>query len=118
MLILDTDWCPVGAMSLSKNAYFIYKRFVLNRVSGKRRAKTIELKFDELKALLDVKWKNNSGIYKIIERSLKNMVQNGVIAGFRYNKNFANKRHYELYFEKIQIDQNKVVDEDLGILKF
>jgi hypothetical protein len=35
MLILDTDWLPMNALRLSKNAYFLYKRFVLNKRSGK-----------------------------------------------------------------------------------
>ena len=61
MFILDTDWSPVEAALLSKNAYFIYKRFAFNKVFGRRKAKTLELKFDELKAFLDLKWSNDHG---------------------------------------------------------
>jgi ACT domain-containing protein len=107
MLILDTDWCPVEAMSLSKNAYFIYKRFIFNKVFGKHKAKTLELKFEDLKAFLNVKWKNNSGVQAIIKKALNGMVKNKLIAGYSSNKNFVNKRSYELYFEKDQKDLKK-----------
>ncbi len=99
MLILDTDWLPVEAMSLSKNAYFIYKRFIFNKVFGKHKAKTLELKFEDLKAFLNVKWKNNSGVQAIIKKALNGMVKNKLIAGYSSNKNFVNKRSYKLYFE-------------------
>ena len=118
MLILDTDWCPFDIMTISKNAYFIYKHFVLNRVSGKRKAKAIELKFDEIKRFLNLNWSNDGGVYAIIERALKDMIKNELIGGFRSEKNHINKRRYKLYFEKIEIDQDKAVDEELGILKF
>jgi len=118
MLILDTDWCPIESMTLSKNAYFIYKRFVLNRASGKRRAKEIELNFDDLKKFLNLKWSNRGGVNAIIDKALKNVKENELIGGFRSEKHHINKRRYHLYFEKMELNQNKVADEYVGILKF
>jgi len=118
MLILDTDWCPIEIMTLSKNAYFIYKRYVLNKVAGKRKAKAIELNFDDLKKFLNLKWSNNSGVYRIIDNALKDMMENKLIGGFRSEKHHINKRRYHLYFEKMELNQNKVADDYAGILKF
>jgi hypothetical protein len=118
MLILDTDWCPVEAMSLSKNAYFIYKRFIFNKVFGKHKAKTLELKFEDLKAFLDLKWSNNSCVYAIIERALNSMMQNKLIAGYRPNKNLVKNRSYKIYFEnEVKVLEEKK-EEDAKILKF
>jgi hypothetical protein len=118
MLILDTDWCPVDVMTMPKNAYFIYKRFILYRVAGKRKAKAIEMNFDDLKKFLNLKWSNNSGVYRIIDNALKNMMENELIGGFRSEKHHINKRRYHLYFEKMEEDQDKATDEYAGILKF
>jgi len=104
MLILDTDWCPVEAMSLSKNAYFIYKRFILNCTAGRRKAKTIELKLDELKTFLDLKWTNDRGIHRIIKATIENLKQNGLIVKSDNNKKVAKQRNYELHFENDQKD--------------
>jgi hypothetical protein len=106
MLILDTDWCPVEAMSLKKNAYFIYKRFLFNRISGRRKAKSIELKLDEIKTFLDLKWSNDRGVNTIIEKALKDLVQNGLITELKSSKKFKN-RSYDLHFENGQKDAEK-----------
>ena len=47
-LILDTDWCPYEALSLSNNAYFLYKGFVINKRMGKHKKKEIPLEFEEI----------------------------------------------------------------------
>ena len=79
MLIMDTDWLPLDALKLSKNAYFLYKRFVLNKRSGKFKASKIELEFEDLKTFLDIKWSNNRGVYAIIAKALNDMKQKGLI---------------------------------------
>ena len=117
-LVLDTDWCPIEIMTLSKNAYFIYKRFVFNRRFGKRKSKAIELNFDEIKRFLNLNWSNNGGVYAIIDRALKNMMANELIGGFRSEKHHINKRRYHLYFEKMKEVQDKATNEYAGILKF
>jgi outer membrane receptor for ferrienterochelin and colicin len=96
-LILDTDWVPDEALTLSKNAYFIYKRFVLNRVSGKNKPKELELWFEDIKNFLDLNWSNNGGIYPIIDKAFKEMQQKGMIAGYSWNKN-AKQRQYRVSF--------------------
>jgi hypothetical protein len=118
MLILDTDWCPIEIMTLSKNAYFIYKGFVLNRIAGKRRAKAIELNFDDLKKFLNLNWSNNGGVYAIIEKALKDMMENELIGEFKTEKHYINKRRYHLYFEKAKENLDKMVADYDGILQF
>ena len=66
-IILNTDWILEKALTLKKNAYFIYKRFILNRVAGTNKAKEIILWYEDIKEALDLKVKNNSGNYTIIE---------------------------------------------------
>jgi hypothetical protein len=107
MLILDTDWCPIEAMSLSKNAYFIYKRFILNSIAGRRKAKIIDLKLDELKTFLDLKWSNDRGIHGIIEKSIKNLQQKGLIITSENERKVAKHRIYELHFKNDQKDAEK-----------
>ena len=99
MLIMDTDWCPVEAMALSKNAYFLFKRFVLNRVSGKHKAESITLNFDEIKAFLDFSWSNGRGVHKAIAKALTDMVDKGVVSGYQENRNHGRERTYELTFD-------------------
>jgi hypothetical protein len=115
MLILDTDWCPVEAMSLKKNAYFLYKGFILNKLAGKHKSKTLELKFDDLKEFLDLKWSNPNGVHAIIRKAFDSMVQNKIIAEYKKSsKNRFKKFNYKLYFE----DAAEGIKEERKILKF
>ena len=98
-LIMDTDWCPVEAMALSKNAYFLFKRFVLNKVSGKHKAETITLNFNDLKTYLDVSWSNGRGVHQMIAKALTDMVEKGVVSSYQENRNHGRERAYELTFD-------------------
>jgi hypothetical protein len=104
MLILDTDYCPVEAMSSSKNAYFIYKRFILNSIAGRRKAKIIDLKLDDVKTFLDLRWSNDRGIHGIIKTAIKNLEKNGLIVESDNNKKVAKHRIYELHFKNDKKD--------------
>ena len=99
MQILDTDWFPVEAVSLSKNAYYIYKRYIMSKRNGKYKSKKIELNFDDIKTYLDLNWSNPPGVHGIIVKALNNLIQNGYMARFEYNKHRVGQRHYILYFE-------------------
>lgn len=116
MLILDTDWIPVDVCKLSKNSYFLYKRFLLSKRSGKFKAKKIELKFEDIKSFLDLQWGNDSGIHTIIEKALNDMKKNGLIHRFEC-KNPFKRRVYELYFEEIKQTPEKQEDDDRKVLK-
>jgi hypothetical protein len=117
MLIVDTDWLPVDALNLSKNAYFLYKRFVLNKRSGRYKANKIKLEFEDLKAFLDLKWSNDRGVHAIIVRALNDMKEKGLINGFVCKKNVVNRRFYELDFEKEKKEPQRKKEEDTKILK-
>ena len=84
MLVLDTDWLPVGAVDLPKNAYFLYKRFVLNRISGRRKSKNIEIKYADAKSFLDLKWDNDRGVHGIIAKALGDIVEKGLAEGLEW----------------------------------
>lgn len=99
MLIMDTDWMPLDVLNLNKNAYFLYKRFVLNKRAAKFKPSKIELKFEDIKAFLDISWKNDRGVHAMILKSINDMKVNGLIDNFVWNKNIANRRVYELHFE-------------------
>ena len=99
MLILDTDWWPIQALPLTKNAYFIYKRFIMYKRSGKFKSKNIVLKLDEVKEFLDMNWSNNRGINIIIVKALDDMVRNGLVEDYKINKIRPKQRFYELRFE-------------------
>ena len=115
MLIVDTDWMPIDALKLSKNAYFMYKRFILNKVAGKHKAEKIELKYDEIAAFLDYKWKNESGVNKKFEESFDDMKENGLILNYKRKKRFKS-RIYELHFEKKKpVQKKKEGDEEKGL---
>ena len=118
MLILDTDYCPFEIMNLSKNAYFIYKRFILNRVAGAKKATSIELNFNELKNFLNIRWGNDSGVYRIVQTALRDMIKNDLIGGFTIEKHHIDKRRYKVHFENEVQKQEEPTDQDLGILKF
>jgi hypothetical protein len=107
MLVLDTDWCPFEVMNLSKNGYFIYKRFILNRVAGKNKAGEIEMNFPQLKEYLNLTSSNNSSIYAIIEKALKDMVRKDLIGGFRFEKHFIDKRRYKIHIGKVAEKKKK-----------
>ena len=96
-LLLDTDWCPYEALSLSKNAYFLFKRFVISKRMGKYKAKEILLSFEEIRSFLDLNSSIERHDNKIIVEALKDMVQNGLLKSFNAIKR-AGKRHYELHF--------------------
>jgi hypothetical protein len=118
MLIMDTDWLPLDALKLSKNAYFLYKRFVLNKRSGRFKASKIKLDFAELKAFLDLKWSNDRGVHALIVKALNDMKDKGLINDFVCNKNYVNRRVYELYFEEMKKESPKEKDEeDAKLLK-
>jgi hypothetical protein len=97
-LIMDTDWFPVEALALSKNAYFLFKRFVLNKVSGKHKAESITLNFDDAKTFLDFSWSNDRGVHKAIVKALTDMVEKGLVSGYQQNRNHGWERSYDLSF--------------------
>lgn len=93
-LMLDTDWIPEEALELNKNAYFIYKRFILNSAAAKYKKKMIELWFNDVKSFLDLKSRNNTYIHKkVIDRSLEKMQQLGLIRGYEWNKHYKQKQY-------------------------
>ena len=96
-IILNTDWISEKAMTLKKNAYFIYKKFILNRVAGKNKAKEIILWYEDIKAALDLKGKNNSGNYTIIEGAFGEIQKKGLMKKYTW-KRIANQRRYKLDF--------------------
>lgn len=97
MLILDTDWIPEEAFELSKNAYFIFKKFILGRVAGKNKAKEIRLWFDEIKSFLDMHWTNDRGIHASIDKAFREMQALGLVSGYRSNKDHL-ERQYVITF--------------------
>jgi hypothetical protein len=98
LLIMDTDYCSIEAFNLSKNAYFIYKRFVLNKQAGKNKSKTIRLNFDELKAFLDLHWSNDRGIGAIIEKALNDLAGHALVSSWESGKSFGGQKTYLLKF--------------------
>jgi hypothetical protein len=98
MVILDTDWIPDEVFELKKNTYFIYKRFLLNRLSGQNPPKEIELSYEDIKRFLDLNGKNIGGNYGIIERAFKEMQEKGLIKEHSYYKLYQNQRLYRLTF--------------------
>jgi hypothetical protein len=105
MLVLDTDWIPVEALELPKNAYFLYKRFVLNRVSGRRKSKNVEIKYADAKAFLDLNWDNDRGVHGIIAKALGHIVEKGLAEGLEWRGSPVCRRIYTLRFEKREEDQ-------------
>jgi hypothetical protein len=101
MLVLDTDWIPEEALKLNKNAYFLYKRFILNRISGRNKTKEIRLWFDDIKSFLDMRWDNDRGIHATIDKAFKDMLTKGLVAGYRWNKDHL-YRQYVVSFEHPQ----------------
>jgi hypothetical protein len=101
-MILDTDRMPVEALSLDKNAYFLYKHFILNKRAGKNKSKTITLKFADMKEKLDIRWGNDRGVHKIFEKALDNIVEAGLLDRFKYNGRRVSERYYDLKFDGIQ----------------
>jgi len=116
-LILDTDWVPDEALTLSKNAYFIYKRFILNRVSGKNKPKELEIWFEDIKAFLDLNSGKNSGIYDVLDRAFKEMQKMGLIAGFSWNRNYTKQRQYRLIFDRPKKEFDKKKNSSDKLLK-
>ena len=110
MLIVDTDWMPLDVLNLTKNAYFLYKRFVLNKRSAKFKPSKIELKLEEIKSFLDYNWSNDRGVHSKIIEALNNMKDNGLIDDFVWNKNIANRRVYKLIFEDKKKEPKKQKD--------
>jgi hypothetical protein len=98
MLILDTDWVGEEVCELKKNAYFIYKRFLLNSLSGKNKPEEIELWFDDIKRFLDLNGKNNGVNYSIIDRAFKEFQEKGLIKEYGFYKLYNNQRQYRLTF--------------------
>lgn len=107
MQILDTDWCPVEAMKLSKNAYFIFKRFILNASAGKRRSETIDIKFDALRSFLDFNGANIGGVYATLGKALDELVAHQLIIDYRIEKRFKQRMYrLQLKSKKIRAKQN------------
>lgn len=102
-LILDTDWISEEVFKLRKNAYFLYKRFVLNRIASKNPPREIILWFEDIKTFLDIHSNNKSDIYKAINSAFEDMKQKGLIKNFSWNKNYSKQRQYKLTFD----DQRK-----------
>ena len=116
-VIMDTDWIPEDALNLSKNAYFLYKRFVLSKRAGRFKANKITLKFEDLKMFLDLKWSNNRGVHAIIEKALNDMYQKDLIDSYEWNRNINNQRVYELHFKEKKREQNKQENKEGKLLK-
>ena len=96
-LLLDTDWCPYEVLSLPKNAYFLYKRFVMNKRMGKHKAKEISLEFEDIKRFLDLNASLERHDNKIIVDALEDLAQNDLMKSFNAIKR-AGKRRYDLLF--------------------
>jgi hypothetical protein len=109
MLILDTDWLPISAMKLKKNAFFLYKRFVMNKRSGKYKSRAIKLTFEDIVSFLDMKWSNNSAVHKLIMAAIKDMLSNGLVDDFQWRRYSPTNRVYELKFND-EKDQEDHVD--------
>jgi hypothetical protein len=116
ILILDTDWIPEAALSLNKNAYFLYKRFVLNRVSAKSKPPGVKMWFEDIKKFLDMKPKRDSAIYATIKTAFKEMLQKGLINGYTWKK-YADQRQYRLSFESHKKEVENKQDTDEKLLK-
>lgn len=115
MLILDTDWLPVSAYNLNKNAYFLYKRFVLNKRSGKHKSRTIKLTFEEIVSFLDLKGKNLSLVNGVILKAFEDMISNGLVDDFEYKRYTSTHRVYKLKFNDKKEDEKSVGGN--GLLK-
>ena len=96
MIILDTDWIEKEVLTLSKNAYFIYKKFILNRFAAKNKVNEIVLWYDQMKTFLDMNWKNDSGNYTVINKALDEIRHKGLIQDYNWNRNFAKQRQYRI----------------------
>ena len=116
-LMLDTDWIPVEAMTLKKNAYFLYKKFVLNRVSAKKKPPGVEIWFEDIKKFLDMNPSRNSAIYPMVDTAFKEMVQKGLITGYTWKK-YADQRKYQLSFESHKKEPENKQGNDDKVLKF
>jgi hypothetical protein len=114
--MLDTDWIPENAFELSKNAYFIYKRFILNRISGKNKPKEIRLWFEDIKSFLDMHWGNDRGIHSTIDKAFKDMLAKGLVKGYSWNKDYG-YRQYRLSFESPQKRIEKQQNKDDKVMK-
>lgn len=97
-ILLDTDWIADEVFELGKNAFFIYKRFILNRISGKNPSGEIELWFEDIKTFLDLKGKNINGPYSIIDRALKELREKELIKDFNWNNDYSKQRQYRVFF--------------------
>lgn len=117
MVVLDTDWLPVEAHGLRKNAYFIYKRFILNRVSGRNKPKQIELWSSDIKTYLDLNWNNPSGIYTTIEKALDELKEKGLIRVYGWDS-YRKERRYLISFSDEKIPARKGSSTDDQVLKF
>ena len=85
---------------MKKNAYFIYKRFVLNRVSGKNKPKEIELWFEDIKKFLGFELEQQRRQSTLLSiKHLTEMQQKGLIAGYSWSKNYAKQRQYRVDFD-------------------
>jgi hypothetical protein len=90
---------PEEAMTLKKNAYFIYKCFILNSVAGRKKAGKKRLWFSDIKSFLDMQWGNDRGIHATIDKAFKEMQSKGLVSGYTWNKNYTKERQYVLTFE-------------------
>jgi hypothetical protein len=115
-LIMDTDWMPTEAFNLSKNAYFLFKRFVLNRRYGKFKAESIPLKFEELRSYLDLKWSNDRGVHAVIAGAFNDMIEKGLAEGFTVRGKPVSNRVYALKFPKQEKKKNQK-DGDAKLMK-
>ena len=116
-LIMDTDWMPVEALNLSKNAYFLFKRFVLNKRYGKYKAESIPLKFDEMRSHLDLKWSNDRCVHDVFVKAFDDMVGKGLMEGYTFKGKPVSRRVYTLKFPHRRKKKDRK-DEDAKLLKF
>lgn len=115
-LLLDTDWVPEEAFRLNKNAYFIYKRFILNKVSGKNKPEKISLWFEDIKSFLDMRWGNDPGVHAAIDKAFKDILEKGLAKGYRWNKDHV-QRQYEVMFEWPRKKKEKQQDKGDKLMK-
>ena len=116
-LIMDTDWMPVEALNLSKNAYFLFKRFVLNKRYGKYKAESIPLKFDEMRSHLDLKWSNDRCVHDVFVKAFDDMIDKGLLEGYTLRGKPVSKRVYTLKFPHREKKKDRK-DGDAKLLKF
>lgn len=106
-VVLDTDWASEKVFELKKNAYFIYKRFILNRAACKNPSEEIILWFEEIKKFLDMNSKNKSEIYTPINRAFEDIKKKGLIKDFGWSTIYKQRQYKVVLDNPKKLNGNK-----------